>query len=233
MLAKREYGDLERALGHRFRRQAQLAEALVHRSFRFENQGVDADNERLEFLGDAVLALLSSAHLFEAFRDRNEGDLTAMRSRIISGKTLALCAGDIELGRYLRMGSGEERSGGRTRASNLANALEAVIGAAFLDGGLKAAQSIFVRIVLPRLEAPSEHGGIHNPKGQLQELTQARWKCSPTYEVIEVSGPPHATQFQVRVVLPDGTSAGGVGRSKQAAETEAAASLLRAMDGAG
>ncbi len=232
MLKKRPYAELEKALGYRFRHAEHLTEALLHRSYRYENPGVDTDNERLEFLGDAVLALLSAAHLHAAADRFDEGTMTAMRSRLISGKTLARGANAIGLGAHLRMGLGEERSGGRERPSNLANALEAVLGAVYLDGGFNAARKVFESILLPHLQAPAEGDDIHNPKGTLQERAQALWKCSPVYEVLDIAGPAHAAHFTVRVRLPDGAEATGQGRSKQAAEAEAAVRLLRAMGSA-
>lgn len=232
MLKKRAYGELERRIGYRFRREERLVEALTHRSFRFESSGVETDNERLEFLGDAVLTFLAAAHLYERLHDQNEGVMTAQRSRMISGKTLASCARVLELGTFLRMGMGEERSGGRERASNLANALEAVVGAAYLDGGLRAALKVFQHAILPHLEVVENDTLTDNPKGRLQEYAQAQWKASPQYEILNAAGPAHATEFTVRVTLPDGQSESGQGRSKQMAEAQAAINLLRRLDAA-
>jgi ribonuclease-3 len=232
MLKKRAYGELERRIGHRFRREERLVEALTHRSYRFESAGIQTDNERLEFLGDAVLTFLSAAHLYEQLHDQSEGVMTAQRSRMISGKTLASCARVLELGTFLRMGMGEERSGGRERASNLANALEAVVGAAYLDGGLRAALKVFQHAIVPNLEVVEKDTLTDNPKGQLQEYAQAQWKASPQYEILSAVGPAHATEFTVRVTLPDGQSESGLGRSKQMAESQAAINLLRRIEGA-
>ncbi len=232
MAIRREYGVLEKVLGYRFKKPARLAEALMHRSFRYENSGILVDNERLEFLGDAVLSLLSAACVFTQHADMSEGDMTALRARVISGKALAACAQEVGLGKFLRMGMGEERSGGRVRPSNLANALEAVIGAAYLDGGLRAAGKVFDKVIRPRLAAPDDAQEPDNPKGALQEFAQATWKASPTYEILAMAGPAHATEFTVRVVLPDGRAATATGRSKQGAESIAAALLLREVRGA-
>lgn len=229
-MSKREYGELEKRIGHRFRNPDLLAEALMHRSYRYENLGVSVDNERLEFLGDAVLSLLSASRIYGLDANQSEGDMTALRSRVISGKALAACAEDVQLGAFLKMGTGEERSGGRNRPSNLANALEAVLGAAYLDGGIKAAQKIFDAVIRARLTtAATADDEVENPKGHLQELAQARWKASPSYEVVALAGPAHATEFTVRVTLPDGRQAMAKGRSKQSAESAAAASMLGEM----
>lgn len=224
---KREHGVLEKRIGYRFKVPARLTEALMHRSFRYENAGIAVDNERLEFLGDAVLCLLSAACVFETHPTISEGEMTAMRARVISGKALACCAQDVELGAFLRMGFGEERSGGRMRPTNLANALEAVIGAAFLDGGIRAAGKIFDKVIRPRLSDSASSAEPDNPKGMLQEYAQGLWKASPTYELISTEGPAHATVFTVRVTLPDKRTATSSGRSKQNAESAAAAIMLR------
>ncbi|MCE9615005.1 MAG: ribonuclease III [Lentisphaerae bacterium] len=223
---------MEQHLGYRFKKSARLTEALIHRSYRYECSGVKVDNERLEFLGDAVLSLLAAACIFEGNAELTEGAMTAMRTRVISGKALALCAQDVNLGAFLRMGQGEERSGGRVRPSNLANALEAVIGAAYLDGGLKAAGKIFDRVIRPRLVTAGGDLADDNPKGALQEYAQAQWKESPVYKVVALAGPAHATEFTVSVALPNGLQATAKGRSKQAAESAAAESLMRELQNA-
>jgi ribonuclease-3 len=216
------YRELERRIGYRFRDRSLLATALLHRSFRFEHPKRNTDNQRLEFLGDAILGMGTAAYLFKTYADKLEGEMTAIRSQVTSGKALAATARDIDLGSFLEMGRGEERSGGRQRPSNLADALEAVIGAAWIDAGHRATDKIFKTLFKPRIEALSGNVWEGNPKGQLQELSQSRWKESPEYNVTGTDGPPHAVIFDVEVTLPDGTSATGRARSKQKAETEAA-----------
>ncbi len=229
-MRKNPYKELELALGCRFRNRDLLAQALVHPSYRYETDGVDADNQRLEFLGDAVLGLLTAAQLFESCPESPEGVLTARRSRLTSGAALARVASRIGLGDYLQMGRGEERSGGRTRASNLTDALEALFGAAWLDGGLRSAERM-LRALMPYVEDGGEAGMYEaNPKGCLQEWTQARWKQSPEYVVLEVEGPAHEVRFKVEVRLPDGTRRTGQGNAKRAAEMEAARAVLAVLD---
>jgi ribonuclease-3 len=221
---------LEDAIGYSFRDRELLQSALTHRSFRFENKDVECDNERLEFLGDAILGFLAAAFLYETFAEYPEGTLTSLRSRVTSGKALAGYAGEVKLGECLRMGQGEARSGGRTRPSNLANAFEALVGAAYLDSGMPAAECIFITLIVPHITAEDIDAWTANPKGRLQEYTQARWKRSPTYRVIGSEGPPHNTRFTVQVTLEDGTFAMATGSSKQEAQSLAAGELLTRME---
>jgi ribonuclease-3 len=230
MLGKKNpYRDLERRLGYKFRDRSLLERALTHRSYRFENRAVDSDNQRLEFLGDAVLGLEVAACLFRMYADRQEGELTSLRSRVTSGKALARIAGELGLGDFLRMGRGEERNGGRERPSALEDALEAVIGAAWLDGGVRASRKIFHKIFEPQIMALGGDVWADNPKGRLQELAQARWHESPVYIIIEQSGPAHDVVFMVEVRLPDGRRARRSGSSKQKAEIAAARAMLKTL----
>ena len=227
LFKKNPYRDLEKVLGYRFRFRGLLEAALVHRSYRFEN-GADGgiDNQRLEFLGDAVLGLVAGAYLFERFPDKDEGFLTAARSRLTSGAALAQIANRIDLGNRLMLGKGEEQTGGRRRPSNLADTLEAILGAAFRDGGLKAADSIFRQLFVPQLD-PAESAEMEaNPKGRLQQVCQQRWKASPVYLVLTEEGPRHAREFRVEVRAQDRVLGQGRGASKRAAETAAAQSAL-------
>lgn len=217
---------LQERMGYRFRDGGLLAAALTHRSYRFEHAGVDADNERLEFLGDSILGTLATEHLYRTFTACDEGRLTALRSRVTSGKALAHCAREIGLGACLRMGQGEARTGGCMRASNLANALEALLGAAYLDGGLEAARTIFNEVILRRAAGLDEDPWADNPKGRIQELAQSRWRQGPRYEVLSAAGPAHAPHYTVKLTLPDGSEATGEGSSKQAAEAAAAEAML-------
>ncbi|MCK5850120.1 MAG: ribonuclease III [Kiritimatiellae bacterium] len=226
MFKRNPYSVLEKRLGYRFRNKNLLVAALTHRSFRFENREIDEDNQRLEFLGDAVLGYVAAGYLYEEFCDKNEGVLTSHRSRITSGKALASIAKGIGLGEYVKVGHGEEMSGGRDRASNLEDALESVIGAACLDGDIKAVQKIFKELFVPCIESLSEDVWEDNPKGKLQEHSQKLWKTSPRYRVTETEGPAHAAIFRVEVILTDGTCGRGEGSSKQAAERVAAHEAL-------
>lgn len=227
---KNPFKDLEKKIGYGFRKMNLIETALMHRSFRFENTGITSDNQRMEFLGDAVLGFVAAAHLYENHDDCDEGDLTSYRSQTTNGQILAEIAQSIDLGTFIKMGKGEENSGGRKRESNLADALEAVIGAAYLDGGLKAVNKIFEQLFVPKLENLSGDVWDGNPKGKLQELSQRQWKGSPRYRIVSKDGPPHAAIFTVEVALADGSAGTGKGRNKQEAEARAAADALSRLD---
>jgi ribonuclease-3 len=224
------YRDLEKALGYRFRSKDRLAQAFMHRSFRFENgSDAGADNQRLEFLGDAVLGLVAASFLFDHFPDRDEGFLTAARSQLTSGAALARLAKRIDLGCRLKLGKGEELTGGRQRASNLADTLEAILGAAFQDGGLKAADAIFRHLFVPHLDSGETAEADANPKGRLQQICQRRWKTSPDYRMLSEEGPRHAREFRVEVRAGERVLGRGRGASKRAAETAAAQEALQGL----
>jgi len=226
---KNPYKSLEKRLGYRFRNRKMLEAALTHPSFRVESGDDIMDNQRLEFLGDAVLGMAAAAHFYKEMRDIDEGRMTSLRSQITRGHALAGLARSLGVGAFLRMGRGEDGSGGRDRKSNLEDALEAVIGAIYLDGGFKAAQKVFKRVFVPVIDELSDDVWAGNPKGKLQEFSQRRWKESPVYAVLKQEGPPHATKFTVSVTLRDGRSQRGKGRSKQDAERRAAKTLLESL----
>ena len=230
MLKKNVFKEIETKIGYKFRDKDLLKKALLHRSYRFENPDIEFDNQRLEFLGDAVLGQMTAAYLFRTYEDKLEGDMTRLRSQVTSGKALAEIAGNVDLGRHLSMGRGEEQSGGRTRSSNLADSLEAVIGAAWLDGGEKAAVLIFNKLFKPCVDAIENGTEEANPKGALQEYCQRRWKSSPVYSVIKEEGPPHNMIFSIKVLLPDGNTATASARNKQTAEAMAAKDVLVSVD---
>ena len=222
-----DLGILEEALGHRFAVRELLAQALTHRSFRNEVDGV-GDNQRLEFLGDAVLQLSISSALYEAYGELPEGRLTQLRARLVNGRALADCALRLGLGAYMRLGVGEERTGGRQRASNQADTLEAVLGAVFLDQGYPAATAVIQRLFGDALAglAPQES---RNPKGQLQEWAAQHHRLAPVYTTQGQSGPSHAPEFEVEVRVGDLLAAAGKGGSKQQAQKAAAAEALKAL----
>lgn len=225
------YRPLEKNIGCRFRRRQHLEQALTHRSFRYENDQVHHDNQRLEFLGDAVLGLVTAAYLHDHYPDLQEGEMTRIRSQVSSSAALYEIAVRIDLGRYLMLGRGEEQSGGRERRSNLADAMEAVLGAAYLDGGLRAVERVFRNlfrpVILEGLPAPESD----NPKGALQELAQSRWKTVPKYRVISERGPSHARRYTAKVFIGEESFGSGTGSTKRTAEMEAARSTLELFDG--
>ncbi len=236
LFTKNPYHALERELGYRFRSKVRLEAAFLHRSFRFENgSDTGVDNQRLEFLGDAVLGLVAASYLFHRFPDQDEGCLTAARSRLTSGAALSKLARRIDLGVWLKLGKGEEQTGGRSRASNLADALEAVLGAAFEDGGVNAVAAIFRKLFVSALESDAMIEGEENPKGRLQQLCQKRWKVSPVYSVQGEEGPLHAREFRMEVTAGKRLLGRGRGKSKRAAETAAAREALATFpsEGAG
>lgn len=198
---KANYRRLEQAIGYRFRKKALLELALTHPSFRYENADTDDDNQRLEYLGDAVLSLISAEHLFNKNPDAREGDMSKLRSRLTQDRTLAKIGAAIGIGEFLRLGRGEEKNGGARRASNLADAVEAIIGAAWIDGGARAVNKLFKKIFEPELDGLQDAAGKSNPKGQLQEYAQSHGLDIPLYDTIETAGPEHARIFTVEVVL--------------------------------
>ena len=217
--------ELEKALGYRFSRRTRLEIALTHPSFRHETDAVAEDNQRLEFLGDAVLGMVVADYLVATRKDQQEGDLTRLRSQIASTPPLARIAKSIGVGDSLRLGRGEAQSGGNQREGNLADALEAILGAAYLDGGLKAVQKIFKKLFVPLLEQTGS-GEHENPKGALQELCQKLWKLNPEYRVTSEEGPAHARNYTIEAVIRGEVYGSGTGPSKRAAEATAARAAL-------
>ncbi len=213
------------AFGHAFADPALLETALTHPSFARENPGA-ADNQRLEFLGDAVLGFLLADLVFRGGADKPEGELTRRRASVASGAALSAKARAIGLGTSLRLGRGEAKTGGADRASNLEDAMEAVFGAVYLDGGLGAARAALERLFASELSAlPSVGEWSDNPRGELQALAQARFGAQPEYGTVSASGPAHAPTFEATVRVGD-EAATGRGPSKHAAQAAAAAALL-------
>ncbi|HEY1331660.1 MAG TPA: ribonuclease III [Actinomycetota bacterium] len=211
---------LEKALHVRFRNAKLLEAALTHRSFAFE-QGVEVTNERLEFLGDAVLGLVVTDLAFRAFPALPEGDLAKLRAATVSMATLADVARDLSLGEAVLLGKGEEMSGGRDKASILADALEAVLGAVYIDQGLQSAFRLIERLFWPRVAAYVRGEGARDFKTSLQELSAQDLGRLPEYRVVE-QGPDHQKEFTATVFLGGREFGRGVGRSKKEAEQQAA-----------
>lgn len=227
MIGRRRRTELEEALGYRFRDAALLERALTHRSFANE-QGLSEHNERLEFLGDAILGAVAAEWLFRAHPELPEGELSKRKSYLVSAPALAGFAEDLPIGRSLRLGVGEERSGGRAKPSLLADTVEAVLGAIFLDGGIEPVR----RIVTPLLERVLEERPRaleHDPKTRLQEEIQARGWELPAYVLVAEEGPDHEKRFTVECRVRDRSAGRGIGRSKKIAEQEAAAEALEGL----
>jgi len=218
---------LEDRIGYKFRNPLLLAEALTHPSLRHETQRHHFDNQRLEFLGDAVLQLVITEHLYGHFTGEAEGKLTKLRSRLVSREALTVHAAAIDLGRYLMMGRGEEASGGRARNSTLADAFEALVGAVYLDSDLATVSQFILEQAREDLAQVVEEPVDINPKGHLQELLQSISPRSPAYEVVSQTGPEHEKTFVVRAVWEGIQLGEGTGRSKKQAETAAALEAMK------
>jgi ribonuclease-3 len=226
-----ELEALARRLGHGFRDLGLLDRALRHSSYAHERPESGPSNEQLEFLGDAVLALTVSDLLLASFPHSSEGELSRSRAALVNARQLAALARQLELGPHLLLGRGEESQSGREKPSLLADALEAVLAAAFLDGGLKAAANITRRLFAPLLEQEARLSW-QDFKTALQELTQARYKMSPSYHLLEESGPSHHRRFRVEVRLgPEGLAQGEGPSKKQAAQMAARLALERLAAG--
>jgi ribonuclease-3 len=220
---------LEASLGHSFRDKALLTEALTHRSFANECQVANLpDNERLEFLGDAVLDLVTSEYLMATLPEAPEGQLTRIRAEVVSMPGLARIASSLDIGPAMLLGKGEERSGGREKSSLLADAVEALIGAVFTDGGFDAARAVVLPLFVPMLEEASKVEG-QDFKSRLQEMLQASQRALPLYKVADASGPDHERIFLVEVILDDTVISSGQGRTKKSAEQAAAELALVAL----
>ena len=220
--------DLEEAIGYRFHNISLLQNALTHSSFaneRWHNSLLS--NERLEFLGDSILGMLVAEYLYRTFPDRPEGELTRMRADMVCEKTLASVAARIHLGDHLMLGHGEEQGGGRSRDSILADAVESVIAACFLDGGIEAAQKFIRTFILVEVPVSQMHNTDYKTK--LQELVQQKKNQVLSYTLTGESGPDHDKHFTVAVSLNGGMVGQGEGRSKKRAEQEAARAAIRNM----
>lgn len=227
-------GKLEGVIGHKFKDIKLLERALTHRSWAFENlpsEDQDAirgsENESLEFLGDSVLGLVVAEHVFNEHPEVDEGGLTLMKHHLVSTVTLAKIAESLQLGDYMRVGRGEEKTGGRRKQALLANLMEAVIGAVFLDGGYSAARVFIINSFGHELKQATPTNSI-DYKTTLQELLQSRKEHAPTYSVIKTEGPPHAREFTVEATWDSGRTQGH-GSSIKAAEMMAAEEAINIL----
>jgi ribonuclease-3 len=219
---------LELRFGHQFRNRELLDDALTHRSWANEAGGV-SHYERIEFLGDAVLGLVTADWLFELHAGRAEGELSLRKSMLVSEGALASYAEKIALGEGLRLGAGEERSGGRLKASLLADVLEALFGAVYLDAGFEAARRVVRTYLESASELPLEQRAV-DPKTTLQEQVQARGWPLPAYTVVDESGPDHDKVFTVEVRIRGELAGRGIGRTKKGAEQAAAGGALAMLE---
>jgi len=228
---KKQLKEFEKKLGYRFRKKTLLKNALTHKSYANERRLEATDhNERLEYLGDAVLELIVSHLLMENYPQAAEGELSKLRASIVNEKTLANVAREHALGTFLYLGKGEEMGAGREKASLLANALEAVLGAVYLDRGFKKAYKVIGRIALELFEQVGQEGFYKDYKTQLQERAQILFKTVPKYKLVKESGPDHDKTFEVNLLIRGELMGVGIGKSKKNAEQEAAKEALEALE---
>lgn len=220
-----DLASLQTVVGYQFKDATLLERALVHSSAATE--GDIESNQTLEFLGDAVLDLAVSEFLLRRHPDRAEGELTRMRASIVSAKGLATAAARLELGRWIRLGRGEARSGGGKKANILADTYEAMIAAVFLDGGYEAARGVVEVTFAAEIEAADPVGG--DWKTELQEMTQSRFHCTPSYSLVSVTGPDHAKHFEVAIRVAGETIARGEGANRKSAEQMAAQEAVKVL----
>ncbi|MGM9615342.1 MAG: ribonuclease III [Oscillospiraceae bacterium] len=219
--------ELEERLGYEFRDSRYLENALTHSSYANEREGLHS-NERLEFLGDSVLGFCAAKNLCRLYPEMPEGGMTRLRAELVCEASLHTVARSLELGRYIRLGRNEEYNGGRERVSILADAVEAIIAAIYLDGGLEPAERFIEERILKDIEA-GRRPARTDYKTQLQELLQKEGGAAPAYSIIGESGPDHNKSFTARVALHDGACAEGTGKSKKEAEQNAAKAALELL----
>jgi ribonuclease-3 len=218
---------LQSTIGIRFTDPAILDLALIHSSYINENPGIaPISNERLEFLGDAVLGLVIAERLFRDYPEAAEGELTRFRSALVRREMLAQMARHISLGDYLHLGIGEEAGGGRNKPVNLAGALESLIAAIYLEQGLDNSRAFILKLFGPEIDKQARQGAGTDYKSRLQETIQARYQLTPGYNLVRAVGPDHAREFTVEVRMGDTVLGRGSGKSKKAAEMDAARTAL-------
>jgi ribonuclease III len=225
-----QFEKLQKRIGYVFGDRKILLQALTHTSYGheyFPNQAVATrDNERLEFLGDAVLDLIISDLLLESYPDSHEGELTRMRAALVNEKTLAKLSLAIGVDECVRLGKGEERTGGKNKASILSSTFEAIVAALYLDGGFQGVYPVVRHLFAPFLETKQDSSFFYDHKTQLQELVQARWKITPTYDLVRTHGPEHSKIFEVEVRMGEERLARAMGASKKEAEQKAAKAAI-------
>jgi ribonuclease-3 len=226
---KRQLSGFEKNFGGRFRSLELLNLAFSHRSFANESENTIDNNEKLEFLGDAVLGLAVSELLFRRLRDRTEGEMARVKSFVVSERSLAKIAQQLRVDTYLLIGKGEEYSGGRTKRAILADAMEAAIGAFYLDSGFSAARRVVDRLFTPEIEVVLADRHHKDYKTLLQEYVQKKYRTYPRYSVVQRSGPDHDRTFWIKVIINDQERGKGKGKNKKEAEQEAAAQAYRTL----
>lgn len=223
------FEELQKNIGIKFKDQALMKAAFIHRSYLNEARNIKESNERLEFLGDAVLSFLTSYFLYEKYPDYPEGTLTNVRSSLVKTTSLKEVSENLGLGQLLFLSHGEEESGGRNNSSLLADTFEALLGAIYLDQGIEAAKKFVGKYLFPRAEEIVANKSYIDYKSLLQEIIQQGSRVSPTYRVVKSEGPDHAKTFWIEAVAGVTVLGSGQGRSKQEAEQRAAANALEKL----
>ena len=221
--------ELEQIIGYEFKDKSLMLRALSHTSYINEVKSIPESNERLEFLGDSVLSLIVSDYIFKNFKQLPEGELTKLRASLVCEKSLAAFAREMELGRFLFLGKGEQQNGGRDRASILADAFEALLAAMYLDGGIEPARTHVMRFVMDEIKHHTVEEAFHDYKTQLQEIIQKNPGEELSYVLVGEEGPDHAKSFTVEVRLNSNVIGKGVAHSKKQAEQYAAKQALELM----
>lgn len=226
-----QVASFQETLGYKFSDLRLLNKALTHKSYVNEKNESLKHNERFEFLGDSVLDIIVSDYLVRKYSNYAEGTLSKIRAAVVNESCLAGLARKIELGKYLLLGKGEDLSGGRDKPSILADAFEAVAGALFRDGGLDSVSKVFLPLLQEEISNFAHSWSFRDFKSELQEYTQEKWVCTPSYKVVNELGPDHAKEFEVAVMVKNIVKGQGVGRSKKEAEQAAAKMALESFSG--
>ncbi|NQZ58819.1 MAG: ribonuclease III [Lentisphaeraceae bacterium] len=222
----KNFEELQRNISYKFKSASLLMQAMTHRSYSFEKKAKHVDNQRLEFFGDAVLELIASEYLFEAYPECTEGDLTKMRSAITRGEALYDLAQKLDLDSYMYVGKGESRLKGKNQEKRVIDAFEALLGALYLDGGMEVARDFYFTVARQCWSDPYELMLQQNPKGSLQELTQERFSKRPVYVTKDIKGDDHEPLFDVEIHMSGEVIARGQGRNRKSAEELAARAAI-------
>lgn len=228
---RKELSLFEKHAGIKFKRQELLNLAFAHRSFANENQQDVGNNEKLEFLGDSVLGLVVAEYLFETLTEKAEGDLAKIKSFVVSEDSLASISRSLKVDNFILIGKGEEYSGGRTKKAILADAMEAIIGAYFIDSGFKQSKRFVLRYLVPEINTVLEDRHKKDYKTLLQEYAQKRFKTYPRYALVKKTGPDHSKTFWMEVKINDTSFGPGQGKNKKTAEQEAAKLAYEKLSG--
>ena len=223
------YQDLEKLLGISITDGNLFELAFTHRSAVNEAKNLQSHNERLEFLGDAVLELAVTNYLFHKYPNLKEGDLTNLRASLVKGETLAEVAKELDFGKFLKVSRGEDIFGGREKASILANTIESVLGAIYIDSGFETAESIVLKHIVPRLDSIIKNGDHIDAKSQFQQVAQSQFKVTPHYKELASSGPDHDKTFEIGAFVGEKQMGSGTGNSKQAGQQAAAKDALKKL----